>query len=218
MLVLHDATTPPVCHGEIHMAKTFSSVRPPTAMPGCGTCRERSLTRLRSEATATWSKTVREIISRSRCRFRCWSPTSVDKPACRCRLGQGRAAQFRTAARSLWPPGCLLPEAARRDPWRWRYGDPPAELAEAEEDPAEGIDCPLAPDAEGKAGEAECDFYSVRLPDLGADTTLRGEVHNTSFVNYLRPAFRWGGFPGWEQYKERPEKALARLTAGLLPF
>lgn len=62
-------------------------------------------------------------------------------------------------------------------------------LVEAEEDPAEGVDCPISPDEDGKAGEAECGFYSVRLPDLRADTTLKAEHHNTSFVNYLRLAF-----------------------------
>jgi len=95
---------------------------------------------------------------------------------------------------------------------------PLGDLVEAEEDPAEGIDCPIAPDEEGKAGEPECDFYSVRLPDPRADTTLKVERHNTTFVNYLRLAFRWGGFPGWEQYEERPDKELAVLTDGLLPL
>jgi hypothetical protein len=86
----------------------------------------------------------------------------------------------------------------------------------AEEYAGEGIDCAISPDADGKAGVHECQFYSVRVPDPRADTTLDGERHNTTFVNYLRIAFRWGGFPGWEQYENRPTKELAALTDGLL--
>src|SRR5262249_1800422 len=90
----------------------------------------------------------------------------------------------------------------------------------AEEDPAEGGECQLAPDDEGKAAGpgCDCEFYAMRLPDLRADAPLLVERHHTTFVNYLRTAFRWGGFPGWEQYQERPEKELAMLTEGLLPL
>ena len=84
------------------------------------------------------------------------------------------------------------------------------------EDATDGIDWVIAPDAEGKAGDSEPDFYFVRLPDCHADIRFRGERHKTNFVDYLRLAFRWGGFPGWEQYDERPEKELAALTEGLL--
>jgi len=86
----------------------------------------------------------------------------------------------------------------------------------AGEDAADGIDCVIAPDDGAKAGDADPDFYFVRLPDSRADTKLRGERHKTNFVNYLRLAFRWGGFPGWERYEERPQKELAALTEGLL--
>jgi len=84
------------------------------------------------------------------------------------------------------------------------------------EDAADGMDCVIALDDEGKAGDSDPDFYFVRLPDWHADTELRGERHKTNFVDYLRLAFRWGGFPGWEQYDRRPEKELAALTEGLL--
>jgi hypothetical protein len=84
------------------------------------------------------------------------------------------------------------------------------------EDAADGIECVIGLDDEGKAGESDPDFYFVRLPDLHADVRLRGERHKTNFVDYLRLAFRWGGFPGWEQYDERPEQELEALTEGLL--
>jgi hypothetical protein len=93
----------------------------------------------------------------------------------------------------------------------------------AGQDAADGIDCVIALDDKGKAdgaalhpGYYKPDYYFVRLPDLHADTKLRGERHKINLVSYLRLAFRWGGFPGWEQYDEPPETELAALTEGLL--
>lgn len=60
--------------------------------------------------------------------------------------------------------------------------------------------------------------YTVTLPDPAADAALKGEPHETTFVSYLRLAFRWGGFPGWERQEKRPEAELAFLTDGLLPI
>jgi hypothetical protein len=64
---------------------------------------------------------------------------------------------------------------------------------------------------------------SIALPCLRADASLLVEGHSaslsqTTFVAYLRNAFRWGGFPGWEQATERPERDLRDLTEGLLPL
>jgi hypothetical protein len=42
------------------------------------------------------------------------------------------------------------------------------------------------------------------------------EWHKTTFVNYLRITFRWGGFPGWERDSNPPHEAIARLTEGLI--
>jgi hypothetical protein len=60
--------------------------------------------------------------------------------------------------------------------------------------------------------------YSIAIPDAGADARLKGEPHGIGFVDYLRLAFRWGGFPGWEKRQERPERELKLLTDGLLPI
>jgi len=85
------------------------------------------------------------------------------------------------------------------------------------------IDAVLGWDAQAKARLAvedeQLDYgYSIALPNAGADASLQGEKHNTTFVNYLRLAFRWGGFPGWEQEARRPERELKFLTEGLLPI
>jgi hypothetical protein len=96
------------------------------------------------------------------------------------------------------------------------------EERDAGDDPGT-IDQVFGWDAEAKARLAveneQLDYgYSITLPDAAADARLEGERHDTTFVNYLRIAFRWGGFPGWEQQPKRPEKELKLLTEGLLPI
>lgn len=61
------------------------------------------------------------------------------------------------------------------------------------------------------------DAYYIALPDAGADFKF-DDFHKTTFVNYLRKVFQWGGFPGWERYKNPPGKELAELSEGLLPL
>ena len=87
----------------------------------------------------------------------------------------------------------------------------------------EPLDALLGWDAKAKArlvvDDEQLDYgYSVALPDAAADAALKGAPHNTRFVDYLRLAFRWGGFPGWAQSKDPPRKELAFLTDGLLPI
>ena len=87
----------------------------------------------------------------------------------------------------------------------------------------ESLEVVLGWDAKAKARLASenelLDYgYTIDLPNASADIALDGEPHNTTFVDYLRIAFRWGGFPGWERHQERPEKELAFLTEGLLPI
>jgi hypothetical protein len=60
--------------------------------------------------------------------------------------------------------------------------------------------------------------YEIKVPCACADALLLGEPDETTFVNYLRISFRWAGFPGWERMPVRPERDLAVLTEGLLPF
>jgi hypothetical protein len=60
--------------------------------------------------------------------------------------------------------------------------------------------------------------YELEVPCARADTTLLHERHETTFVDYLRICLRWAGFPGWDRMPVRPERDIATLTAGLLPF
>ena len=63
-----------------------------------------------------------------------------------------------------------------------------------------------------------------------ASGTVVWEWHDTTFVEYLRVAFRWGGFPGWQRLdlgqlsgthlpeSVRPAEHLAYLSADLQPL
>jgi len=79
---------------------------------------------------------------------------------------------------------------------------------------------PVAPDEMHKATisgtpPSSVVIYNIPLPSPTADAVLREEPHRTTFVNYLRTCFRWGGFPGFEHAERRPERHLSHLTKGL---
>lgn len=92
-----------------------------------------------------------------------------------------------------------------------------------EQNEGEALDWVIGWDTKAKArlviDDEQLDYgYSVTLPEPAADAPLKAEPRNTTFVGYLRNAFRWGGFPGWEAHKDRPEAELATLRDGLLPL
>ncbi|HEY7092051.1 MAG TPA: hypothetical protein VH393_02660 [Ktedonobacterales bacterium] len=66
----------------------------------------------------------------------------------------------------------------------------------------------------GEVGQGAFE-YMIEVPCAAADSLLHYEEHETTFVNYLRICFRWGGFPGWERIEARPDEDLAYLTEGL---
>ena len=67
----------------------------------------------------------------------------------------------------------------------------------------------------GLQGGKQC---KVWLPDPSADVELRNLWRPITFVAYLRSAFEWGGFPGWERDPSPPRDVIAELTEGLLPI
>jgi len=59
--------------------------------------------------------------------------------------------------------------------------------------------------------------YEMAIPDPRADGELLNERHHLFFVDYLRVAFRFGGFPGYDGAAEVPQQ-ISALQAGLLEF
>ena len=61
----------------------------------------------------------------------------------------------------------------------------------------------IAPDDFHKANVSGGEPYTIKIPDPKADGPFLYEFHNTTFVKYLRIAFQWGGFPGWDHEKRK---------------
>jgi hypothetical protein len=76
----------------------------------------------------------------------------------------------------------------------------------------------LAPDEYHKEDVSGGPPYTIRLPNPAVDAPLEHERHGTSFVDYLRTCFRWGGFPGWERLADDNVRRaiLAELAKDLL--
>lgn len=77
---------------------------------------------------------------------------------------------------------------------------------------------PIAPDDYHKADVSGGMWYHITLPNAGMDAVLEAEWHHVRFVEYLRESFRWGGFPGFARYADRPERVLAGLAEGMMRF
>jgi len=75
----------------------------------------------------------------------------------------------------------------------------------------------IAPDVYHKAEFSGGAPYEMALADARADGELLNERHGLFFVDYLRLAFRWGGFPGYDGV-ERLTGVIALLRAELLAF
>jgi hypothetical protein len=69
-----------------------------------------------------------------------------------------------------------------------------------------------------KAGLEGGKPYRIWLPNPCVDVELENAWRQTTFVGYLRRAFEWGGFPGWERDPSPPRDIIAELTEGLLPI
>ena len=85
----------------------------------------------------------------------------------------------------------------------------------------------LAPDWLHKANVSGGGPYAVEVPNRAIDGPLLEEPHSTTFANYLRIAFRWGGFPGWDPEQPTrhrwaqppsPPPVILELSARLTPI
>jgi hypothetical protein len=84
----------------------------------------------------------------------------------------------------------------------------------------------IAPDYLHKNDVGGGASYSLIAPDDDIDGFLWNEYHQTTFVNYLRIAFTWGGLLGWdrpglpsaERYAGDPPQALWDIASKLEPI
>src|SRR5262245_42372239 len=78
----------------------------------------------------------------------------------------------------------------------------------------------LAPDYLHKANISGGSPYCIEVPFPGADPLVADEPHGLPFLDYLRLAFRWAGFPGLERHAgcRDVRDFVARFGKSLLPF
>lgn len=94
-------------------------------------------------------------------------------------------------------------KADHADP-HWRRSDP--------------FEAPFAPDELHKDNVSGGLPYSIALPNHRADSVVLHEWHNTTFVNYLRICFRYGGFPGIEKIRVTIPSDLRDLAHHMIPI
>ena len=58
----------------------------------------------------------------------------------------------------------------------------------------------------------------VTLPSATLDAVIESEPHGLDFVNYLRLAFEWGGFPGYADIPGKTPALVYHLKEKLLPI
>jgi len=75
---------------------------------------------------------------------------------------------------------------------------------------------PFSPDDIHKAGFSGGAPYSLRADFPTVDSLVLNERHGFSFTAYLRHAFTWGGFPGFEVIDDRPAEFLQSMLQGLV--
>jgi hypothetical protein len=91
------------------------------------------------------------------------------------------------------------------------------EHAEDEDPPR--FQLPISPAGGTKAGGSVlAPLYTVTLPNAGLDAVIENEPHGLRFVDYLRLAFEWGGFPGYADAPASAPTLIAYLKEGLLPI
>lgn len=76
----------------------------------------------------------------------------------------------------------------------------------------------LAPDHFHKDRTSGSGPYGISLPNQAADAEFEYEWNNTTFVNYLRICFQWGGFPMPYETEKPEHPQLLSLREGLLPI
>jgi hypothetical protein len=81
----------------------------------------------------------------------------------------------------------------------------------------EGYEIYLAADEWFKEYKHDMGGYGIRVPETRIDPDFLYEWHQTTFYNYLRICFEWGGLPGLECATVPPSE-LVYLREGILPI
>ena len=75
---------------------------------------------------------------------------------------------------------------------------------------------PIAPDYHHKDNVSGGSPYGIGLPSSSIGAPLENQWHATTFADYLRACFRWGGFPRFERVKSTIPPELRESSKQLL--
>jgi hypothetical protein len=91
---------------------------------------------------------------------------------------------------------------------------------EADFAPEQPLRIDLAPDYLHKANISGGSPYCIEVPFFGADPLFSDERHGLPFLDYLRCAFHWAGFPGLDRHSARSDVQtfVGRFGKDLIPF
>jgi hypothetical protein len=79
--------------------------------------------------------------------------------------------------------------------------------------------CPPVVKAAGIAAPLAMEWPPTKVTATkGADFRIPGDHRHLLFVQFIRLALNWGGFPGWQLYESWPEKQIAALRKDLVPL
>jgi hypothetical protein len=76
----------------------------------------------------------------------------------------------------------------------------------------------IAPDVFHKDNISGGPAYEIEIPDAAADAIVRNEGNDYYFVEYLRQALDWGGFPGFSADPDAMPPWLDRLSEKVKRF
>lgn len=91
-------------------------------------------------------------------------------------------------------------------------------MTKYEDDESEPFFVALAPDHFHKDNTSGGPPYGIFVPNPAADAPWEDEWHETTFVNYLRICFQWGGFPMPYKTGKPEHPQILSLSKGLLPI
>lgn len=74
----------------------------------------------------------------------------------------------------------------------------------------------IAPDEYHKANISGADPYELLTLEASVDSILLNERHSFSFLAYIRHAFSWAGFPGFDKYDSPPLDFITSISKKML--
>jgi len=128
-----------------------------------------------------------------------------------------RSGYYGSGSDDVWFPDALFLHLDE-DFIRYEFAEWQARVDLSGVDQAGPFCIPFAPDYLHKSNISGGGPYELPASTPSVDPLVLNERHRFSFVAYVRHAFEWGGFPGFEVTDSAPSEFLDEMRSGLLPI